>query len=449
MAQAGTKLDRIPPQNIEAEQATLGSMLIDRDAISKAVEIVQSPYFYKDAHRIIYEVIVGLFEKGEPVDLVTVTEVLRSRDLLEQIGGVGYLTSLASVVPTAANVEYYARIVEEKHLLRSLIAAGTEIAAMGYDTAQDVDVALDNAERLIFSIAQGRTVQTYDSIKNVLVSTLERIETLYNNKGGITGLSTGFYDLDRMLSGFQRSDLIIIAGRPSMGKTSLMLNIAQHMAVNEHMPVAIFSLEVSKEQLVMKMLCSEARIDSQRLRTGNLTEDDWERLTYGVGRLSEAPIFIDDTPALSVLELRAKARRLKAEHGLDVIFIDYLQLMQSKGRIESRQQEIAEITRSLKSLARELSVPVVALAQLSRAVESTSDNIPRLNHLKESGEIEQTADVVAFIYREDYYNPQTENQGVADIIIAKQRNGPTGTVQLGWQKQYTRFVSLERLRSTE
>lgn len=449
MAQAGTKLDRIPPQNIEAEQATLGSMLIDRDAISKAVEIVQSPYFYKDAHRIIYEVIVGLFEKGEPVDLVTVTEVLRSRDLLEQIGGVGYLTSLASVVPTAANVEYYARIVEEKHLLRSLIAAGTEIAAMGYDTAQDVDVALDNAERLIFSIAQGRTVQTYDSIKNVLVSTLERIETLYNNKGGITGLSTGFYDLDRMLSGFQRSDLIIIAGRPSMGKTSLMLNIAQHMAVNEHMPVAIFSLEVSKEQLVMKMLCSEARIDSQRLRTGNLTEDDWERLTYGVGRLSEAPIFIDDTPALSVLELRAKARRLKAEHGLDVIFIDYLQLMQSKGRIESRRQEIAEITRSLKSLARELSVPVVALAQLSRAVESTSDNIPRLNHLKESGEIEQTADVVAFIYREDYYNPQTENQGVADIIIAKQRNGPTGTVQLGWQKQYTRFVSLERLRSTE
>lgn len=449
MTQRIAKMERIPPQNIEAEQSTLGSMLIDRDAISKAIEIIRADYFYKDAHRSIFEVIADLFEKGEPVDLVTVTEVLRARELLERIGGVGYLTSLAGVVPTAANVEYYARIVEEKHLLRSLISAGTEIAAMGYDAAQDVEVALDNAERLIFSIAQDRSVQTYESIKNVLVTTLERIETLYNNKGGITGIPTGFHDLDQMLSGLQRADLVIIAARPSMGKTSLMLNIGQHVAVSERMPIAIFSLEVAKEQLVQKMLCSEARIDSQRLRTGYLNEDDWEKLTYAVGRLSEAPIFIDDTPALSALELRARARRLKAEHGLDLILIDYLQLMQSKGRIENRTQEIAEITRSLKSLARELSVPVIALAQLSRAVETTSDNIPRLNHLKESGEIEQTADVVAFIYREDYYNPQTENQGMADIIIAKQRNGPTGTVKLGWQKQYTRFVSLERLRKAE
>lgn len=449
MTQRVSKTERIPPQNIEAEQSTLGSMLIDRDAISKAIETLRPEYFYKDAHRIIFQVIVELFEKGEPVDLITVTEVLRARELLEQIGGVGYLTLLAGVVPTAANVEYYARIVEEKYLLRSLISAGTEIAAMGYDESHDVDSALDNAERLIFSIAQNRSVQTFESIKSVLVSTLERIETLYNNKGGITGIPTGFHDLDQMLSGLQRSDLIIIAARPSMGKTSLMLNIGQHVAVNEGLPVAIFSLEVSKEQLVQKMLCSEAKIDGQRLRTGYLTDEDWEKLTYAVGRLSEAPIFIDDTPGLSVLELRARARRLKAEHGLDLILIDYLQLMQSKGRIENRQQEIADITRSLKSLARELAVPVIALAQLSRAVETTSDNIPRLNHLKESGEIEQTADVVAFIYREDYYNPQTENQGLADIIIAKQRNGPTGVVKLGWQKQYTRFVSLERFRKAE
>ncbi len=441
--------DRVPPQNLEAEQSTLGSMLIERDAISKAIECIKSEYFYRDAHKTIFEVILSLFEKGEPVDLVTVTEELRAKSELEKIGGVSYLTTLANIVPTAANVTYYAKIVEQKYILRSLISAGTDIASKGYDPATDVEFALDNAEQLIFNISQNRTVRSFEGIKTILVSAMERIEYLYDNKGGITGIPTGFSELDTQLSGLQPSDLIIIAARPSMGKTSLALNMAQHVAIQKKIPVAIFSLEMAKEQLVQKMMCSEAMVDSQRLRTGHLKDEDWKKLSMAVGKLSNAPVFIDDTPGVSALEVRARSRRLKTEQDLGLIIIDYLQLMQGSSRIENRQQEIAEITRSLKALARELSVPVIALAQLSRAVEATPDCRPRLNHLKESGEIEQSADVVSFIYREDYYKPETENQGIAEIIIAKQRNGPTGTIKLLWQKEYTRFVNIEKFRKAQ
>ncbi len=440
---------RIPPQNIEAEASTLGSMLLDKEAISKVISIITADSFYKDVHRTIFKVITSLFEKGEPVDMVTVTEELKADNQLERVGGTSYITALANVVPTSANVEYYARIVEEKSILRNLIKAGTQIATLGYDEPAEIDLTLDKAEKLIFQIAQTRSTNDIVGIREVLVDTFERIEKLYESDGGITGIPTGFRDIDLMLSGLQASELVVIAGRPSMGKTSLALNIAQHVSIKEKIPVGVFSLETSKEQIVQKMLCSEARVDSQRLRTGRLIDEDWQKLSMAVGKLSEAPVYIDDTPGISSLELRAKARRLKGEYDLGLIIIDYLQLMQGSANSENRTQEIAEITRSLKSLARELKVPVISLAQLSRAVEMTSDCKPRLNHLRESGEIEQSADIVAFIFREDYYNPDTENQNIAEIIVAKQRNGPTGTVKLFWHNEYTTFSSIERHRETD
>lgn len=445
-ALAASVADRVPPQSLEAEQSTIGSMLLDKEAIATAVELVMAEDFYRESHRIIFDTLISLFNRGEPADLITVTEALKARNSLEQVGGASYISTLANSVPTSANCEYYAKIVKNKAILRSLVAAGSEIAALGYDPASEVDDSLDKAEQLIFRIAQRGQTGTIADMKTVMMSTFDRIERLYSSKGAITGLPTGFIEMDSMLSGLQPSELIVIAARPSMGKTAFALNIAENVALSEKKPVLVFSLEMSCEQLAQRMLCSQATVDGQKLRRGNLNDDDWNRLSYAIGQLSAAPIFIDDTPSITALEIRTRARRVKAEHGLSLILIDYLQLVQGRARVESRQQEIAEITRSLKALARELDVPVVALAQLSRAVEATADKRPMLSHLKESGEIEQSADVVAFIYREDYYKPdlEPERRGIAEIIVAKQRNGPTGLFELAWQREYTRFRNLEK-----
>ncbi len=447
MASVGVAgVERVPPQSLEAEQSTMGSMLLDKEAIATAAEILVAEDFYRDAHRVIFDTLIELFNRGEPADLITVTEELRARNALERVGGASYISTLANSVPTSSNCEFYAKIVKNKSILRALVAAGAEIAALGYDVSADVDNSLDKAEQLIFRIAQSGETGTVADMKTVLMSTFDRIERLYSTKGALTGLPTGFVELDNMLSGLQPSELIVVAARPSMGKTALALNIAEYVGLSERKPVLIFSLEMSREQLAARMLCSQASVDGQRLRRGNLTEADWPRLSNALGRLSEAPVFIDDTPSVSALEIRTRARRLKAEHGLGIVIIDYLQLVQGRARVENRQQEIAEITRSLKALARELEVPVLALAQLSRAVEATADKRPLLSHLKESGEIEQSADVVAFIYREDYYKPdiEPERRNIAEIIVAKQRNGPTGSFELLWQREYTRFRNLEK-----
>lgn len=449
VADDGVPRDRVPPQNLEAEQSTLGAMLLDKEAIAKVVEMLVVEDFYRDAHRIIFDALVTLFNRGEPVDLVTVTELLRQRGALEQVGGASYISTLANTVPTSANAEYYARILRNKSILRSLVSVGAQIARMGYDESSEVDETLDRAEQLVFRISQRGETGTVADMKTVLMGTFDRIEQLYTSKGAITGLSTGFIEFDNMLSGLQPSELIVIAARPSMGKTALALNIAENVALADRKPVLVFSLEMSKEQLAQRMLCSQAGVDGQRLRRGLLTEQDWPRLSYALGRLSEAPIFIDDTPSVTALEIRARSRRLKAERGLALVVVDYLQLIQSRSRAENRQQEIAEITRSLKALARELEVPVIALAQLSRAVEATGDKRPLLSHLKESGEIEQSADVVAFIYREEYYKPDSEKKNIAEIIVAKQRNGPTGPFELHWQKEFTRFRNLEKSSKPE
>ena len=437
-------VEQVPPQSIEAEMSTLGSMLIDRDAIAKVIDMLEPDDFYKEAHRAIYMAICDLFEKGEPADLVTVTEALREQDKLDRVGGAVYVANLANSVPTAANVEYYAKIVKDRSLLRGLIKAGTAIAASAYDTSADVEVVLDEAEKAIFQIAQKRSIQSYTDIKRVLVDAFERIEYLYTNKGGITGVPSGYPDLDKITSGFQPSDLVIIAGRPGMGKTAFALNIVQNAALRESCSAAIFSLEMSKEQLAQRMLCSVAGVDGQRLRTGFVRDDDWPKLSFALGKLSEASIFVDDTPSISIMEMRAKARRIKAEHGLDLIVVDYLQLMVGRTRTESRQQEVSEISRSLKQLARELNVPILALSQLSRAVEQRTEKVPSLADLRESGSLEQDADVVIFLYREDYYNYESEKKGLIDIIVAKQRNGPTGKAELVFLKEFGRFESLER-----
>jgi len=441
-------LERIPPQNLEAEQSVLGAMLIEKEAIPKVLELLRPDDFYREAHSLILQAIMRLFERSEAVDLVTVTEELRQQSHLEAAGGGAYLASLASAVPTAANVEYYARIVEEKGVLRKLITTATSIVASGYEGKDEVEYILDLAEQQIFGLAQRRSQKSYASIKTVLMETFERIEHLYNNKGGVTGVPTGFKDLDMLTSGLQPSELIVIAARPSMGKTVLSLNIARNVAVGGKVPVAIFSLEMSRDQLAQRLLCADAGVDGQRLRTGFLTESDWPKLSTALGRLSEAPIFIDDTPGASVIEIRAKSRRIKAEHGLGLIVIDYLQLMNSNRRSENRQQEISEISRSLKALARELNVPVVALSQLSRAVEQRQDRHPMLSDLRESGAIEQDADVVAFIYRDEYYNLESEKKGIAELIISKQRNGPTGNVELFFRKELSRFDNLDRHSQT-
>lgn len=440
-------LDRIPPQNIEAEQAVLGAMLIEREAISKVVELLRPEDCYREAHRLIFNAMLELFNKNDAVDMVTVIEFLRKGDKLEGAGGISYITSLANSVPTAANVMYHARIVEEKALLRQLINAATNIASQGYEGSEEVATILDSAEKSILSVSSRRLGGEFTPIKSIIFDAFTKIENLYASKGSITGLSTGFKDLDRLTSGLQPSDLILIAARPSMGKTAFVLNIAQHIGIKEKKAVAFFSLEMSKEQLVQRMLCAESTIDSQRLRIGELEPNDWTKLVNGADRLSAAPIFIDDTSGITVMEMRSKARRLKIEYDLQLIIIDYLQLMQgsSKKGSENRQQEISEISRSLKGLAREIGVPVIALSQLSRSVESRQVKKPMLSDLRESGSLEQDADIVAFLYRDDYYNPDSDQKNITEVIIAKHRNGPVDTVQLFFHKQFTKFSDLSKV----
>ncbi|UJZ88935.1 replicative DNA helicase [Heyndrickxia coagulans] len=433
------------PQNIEAEQAVLGAIFLEPSAFITASEILTADDFYRNAHQKIFQVFAKLNDAGKAVDLVTVAEELSATRQLEDAGGLSYLSELAASVPTAANIAYYAGIVAEKALLRRLIRTATHIAQEGYTREDDVDELLDEAERSIMEVAQRKNAGDFKHIKDVLVSTYDNIEMLHNRKGDVTGIPTGFYELDRMTAGFQRNDLIIVAARPSVGKTAFALNIAQNVGTKTGENVAIFSLEMGAEQLVMRMLCAEGNIDAQRLRTGALTDEDWRKLTMAMGSLSNSGIYIDDTPGVRVTEIRSKCRRLKQEHGLGMVVIDYLQLIQGSAHSrENRQQEVSEISRSLKALARELEVPVIALSQLSRSVEQRQDKRPMMSDIRESGSIEQDADIVAFLYREDYYEQDTENKNIIEIIIAKQRNGPVGTVQLAFVKEYNKFVNLER-----
>jgi replicative DNA helicase len=438
-------LDKLPPQNLEAEMAVLGSMLIDEEAISVAFENLQAEFFYNDSHRKIFEAIAELYNANKAVDLITLTDELKRKGILEAIGGVSFLTTLANSVPTAANINHYVHIVKEKSILRTLINNSTRIVALCYGSEGNVDEVVDNAEKLIFEVSERKTKGSYLHLKEIIKDSIETIDKLYQKKAHVTGIPTGFIDFDNKTSGLQRSDLVIVAGRPSMGKSAFALSIAEYAGVVEKVPVAIFSLEMSKEQLVQRMLCSHARVDAHKVRTGYLSASDWPRLTAAAGKLSEAPIFIDDTPGITVMELRAKARRLKMHHDIQMIILDYLQLMSGNIRSENRQQEISEISRALKALARELHVPVIGISQLSRAVESRNDHRPQLSDLRESGAIEQDADVVVLILREEYYKPSPDNEGIAEIIIAKQRNGPVGSLNLSFIKEYTRFDNLVRM----
>ncbi len=437
---------KLPPQNIEAEQSVLGSMLIDKDAQLEAAELLNPADFYKDIHGQIFQAIISLSNRGEPVDLVTVCDELEKQQLLEKVGGAAYLASMADMTPTAAHIRYYAGIVREKALLRNMIRAATDIVGKSYGYISNVEEYLDEAEQLIFEVARSRESKGFVSLEDVLSETVQRLEKLYSRKGEVTGLPSGFADLDNLTSGFQSSDLIIIAARPSMGKTTLGLNIAQHIALEAHRPVAFFSLEMSKEQLAQRLLCSFVEIDSHRLRRGYLSTEDWPRVTQALAPLSQAPLYIDDSAAISVMEMRAKARRLKMEKGLSAIFVDYLQLMRGHEKAENRQQEISSISRSLKALAKEMDCPVIALSQLSRAVEQRTDKRPVLSDLLESGGIEANADLVIFIYRDDYYNEASEKKNVTEIIISKQRNGPTGKIELLFKDRFTKFVNLSYSR---
>ncbi len=436
-------LDRLPPQNVEAEQAVLGAILIAPDVLVTLAERLRPDDFYRHAHRLLYEAALEIAERGEPVDIVTLTAKMQTQGKLEESGGVEYIIGLARAVPTAANAEYHAEIVTDRAMLRRLIGVSTEIAATSYAGTESVSDLLDQAERRILALAQTRNDRGFTPIKDVLLSAYERIEFLYHHKGGLTGVSSGYPELDRMTSGFQKSDLIILAARPSVGKTAFALNIAQNVAVRAHQTVAIFSLEMSKEQLVQRMICAEANIDASVLRSGQLADEDWTKLSMGIASLSEAPLYIDDSPGITLAEMRSRLRRLQLEHGLGLVVVDYLQLIHGKGKADNRQQEISEISRSLKGLARELDVPVVALSQLSRSVEQRQDKRPMLSDIRESGSIEQDADVVGFLYRDDYYDPESEKKNIVEVIIGKQRNGPTGKVELVFLKNYNKFVSLQ------
>jgi replicative DNA helicase len=434
---------RLPPQNLEAEQSVLGAILIENSAMNKAMEILTEEDFYKTAHRKIFRAMLELSERGEAIDQITLTEHLRARGELESVGGAAYLAELVQVVPTAANIRYHSKIVRDKALLRGLITTATELITRSYDGTASVDDLLESAERAVFSLAQGKLGRSFTDIKQAIKESLELVDQLSRRKERVTGVPTGYYDLDELTAGLQPSDLIVIAGRPSMGKTSLALGIAQHAAIYHQKCIGIFSLEMSRAQLVLRMLSSEARVDSHLLRTGRLQKEDWWRLAEAACRLEQAPIFIDDTGTLTVQQMRGKARRLKAERGLDLLIVDYLQLVQGRSDAESRQQEISDISRSLKALAKELNIPVLALSQLSRAVESRKPPIPVLADLRESGAIEQDADVVMFIYREEVYYPDSEKKGIADILVRKHRNGPIGDRQLYFHDRFARFESLE------
>jgi replicative DNA helicase len=439
---------RLPPQNLEAEVSVLGGVLLDNEALNRVLEVMKEGDFYRESHRKIFSAILDLYEKSEPVDLITLTEALKKREALEAVGGVEYLNSLVNSVPTAANISYYAKIVKEKAILRKLINRSTDIISQVYGVSGDVDDFLDQAERSIFEISEDRVRPSFYPLKDIIKASFKTIERLYEKRQLITGVPTGFTKLDELTSGLQPSDLIIVAGRPSMGKTALALDIAAYAAVEGGIPSAIFSLEMAKEQLALRMLCSEAKVDAHRLRGGFLSESDWPKLTRAAGSLSEAPIFIDDTPGLSALEMRAKSRRLKAEHNLGLVVVDYLQLMRGRADSDNREQEISDISRSLKALAKELNVPVMALSQLNRRVEERGDRRPQLSDLRESGAIEQDADVIIFLYRDEVYNKSQDNpnKGKAEIIIGKQRNGPTDKFELTFLDKFTCFENLTYLQ---
>lgn len=444
MADVDTSLYKVPPQIIEAELSILGGILLDNQALNSVLEILAAGDFYTEAHRKIFSAIVELSDRNEPCDVITLSNILRGKNQLDSIGGMAYLASLVDNVPSAANVSHYCRIVKEKSILRKLIATATDIQNNCYNAVVDVDAVLDQAEHAIFEISENKIRPAFSPFKDVIKGSIKTIEKLYERKALVTGVPTGFEKFDDLTSGLQKSDLIIVAGRPSMGKTAFALNIARFAALDEAIPVAIFSLEMSKEQLAIRMLSSEAKVDSQRIRRGFLGETDWPKLIDAASRLSESLIFIDDTPAITVLEMKAKARRLTAEVGLGLIIIDYLQLMRGSAFKDSREQEISEISRSLKALAKELNIPVIALSQLNRKVEDRTNRRPQMADLRESGAIEQDADVIAFIYRDEVYNKSDDNpeKGMAEVIIGKQRNGPTGTVKLAFLEKYTSFENL-------
>ena len=442
MKEVESHIDRLPPQNVEAEQSIIGAILIDNEALPKALEIIGIDDFYKTSHRKIFRSMVELFDRNEPIDLITLTDFMKRSDELEAVGGVSYLSSLVNMVPTAANIKYHSKIVREKGLLRSLLRSATEIASKVYEDNLEAEEMVDYAEKSIFDISDKRVKASFITLKELIKSSFEMIEHLYDKKEAITGVPSGFRDLDELTTGFQKGDLIVVGGRPSMGKTAFTLNIAQHVGLESKEPVAIFSLEMAKEQLAFRMLCSEAMVNSNSIRKGFIKKEDWHKLTGAASKLTGAPIFIDDSSGITVLELRAKARRLKMEHGLSLVIVDYLQLMRGKGSFERREQEISDISRSLKALAKELSIPVIAVSQLNRSVEQRRPPTPMLADLRESGAIEQDADVILFLYRDEVYNKDTPaNKGEAEVIVAKQRNGPIGKVNLTFNSSCTRFLN--------
>ncbi|MFA9397467.1 MAG: replicative DNA helicase [Clostridiaceae bacterium] len=437
-----TPIMRSYPQNIEAEQSILGSMMIDKTAIAETAEILKVEDFYKETHKVIYKAIIDLYQMDVPIDIITLIENLRSTEKLQGAGGITYVSELFNSVASTANLSSYIKIVEDKSTLRKLIRASTGIIEESYNKQEDVEEVLDGAEKRIFDIAEKRTTSDFESLGDVLERGIVEIEKIFINKGQLTGVASGFNELDEMTTGFQKGDMILIAARPSMGKTTFALNLAQHAAIREGKSVAVFSLEMSKEQLAYKLLCSEANVDLHRMKNGDLDDKDWQSIARASGPLGGAKMFIDDTAGITVTEMKSKCRRIKIEHGIDLVVIDYLQLMSGKNS-ESRQQEVSEISRSIKALAKEMSCPVIALSQLSRAPEQRADHRPMLSDLRESGSIEQDADIVMFLYRDEYYDPESEDKGIAECIISKQRNGPTGTVKLAWLGQFSKFARLD------
>ena len=442
-------IGRIPPHSIEAEQSVLGALLLDKEAINTAVEHLKSDDFYKEANREIYEAVLVLNNRNEPVDLITLSEELKRRDTLESIGGITYLANLSSSIATTANTKYYCDIVEEKSILRRLIGSSNEIMGLAYDNSESVNVIIEKAEKNIFDITQGAHRKGFFPINEVLLTSFAQIEERAANKGQLTGITTGYADLDLKLSGLQKSDLVLLAARPSMGKTALGVNIATNASLKDNAKVALFSLEMSKEQLVQRIISSTAHVDLQKIISGNLVDDEWIQIVNAMAPLSKMDIYIDDTAGISMMEMKAKCRRLKIEKGLDMIVVDYLQLMQMEGRAENRQQEISAISRGLKGLAKEMECPVLAISQLSRAPELRSDHRPILSDLRESGAIEQDADVVMFLYRDEYYDKESEKKSIAELIIAKHRNGPTGQIELVFKQEYTKFLNMERYMDEE
>lgn len=445
-----TLIEKVPPQNLEAEVAVLGSMLLDREAIASAIEALEEAAFYSEANKKIYRSVIKLYDENEAVDIVTLIEELKKRNILDEVGGPAYITELANSIPTAANIAHYIKIVREKYLLRSLINTATQIVSESFEPDSEVGELLDRAEKRIFDITSSKKHELHVSaMKDVVKESIETIDRLYQRKENITGIPTGFHELDVMTAGLQKADLIVLAGRPSMGKSALAISILEHAGVVAKVPCAYFSLEMSRDQLAQRMLCSIAGVNAHKVRTGFFSQTDWPKLVTAAGKLSESPIFIDDTPTISSLELRAKARRLKSRHDIQLLVIDYLQLMRGGSRAENRQQEISEMSRSMKALARELNIPIISVSQLSRAVEQRADHRPQLSDLRESGAIEQDADLVMLLLREEYYTPTEENKGLAEVIVAKQRNGPVGTVTLAFLSEYTRFTNLSRAEEEE